>query len=101
MNIYQFEWKEATDWVLAPDKATAKKWYISFSDCGDLDECKVTRMKKSEWSEAQIIDPNEYIHPNDPEYDEDLYDNGFKIIESFADFAARETTTSIIATTAF
>ena len=39
--------------------------------------------------------------PDEENYDESEYDCGYKIQETFAEYAARETTTDFIATTEF
>lgn len=103
MWIYVFKWeKQAKDWVLASDIEDAKDFYLRHTGCGDLEECEVSRVKKSEWTSHFILDLD---HPEpdheDGEYNEDDYISGYKIQESFAEYAARERTTDLIATTEY
>ena len=103
MWIYEFSYKSGErDWVLAPDIKEAKDFYIGLTGCENLDKCKVTRVPKNRWGSMFIVDPSE-IEPNEDEvdYDEDEYSCGMKIIETFAQYAEREKTTDIIATTEY
>ena len=78
MLIFEFKWKTgATDWVFAPDLEEAKDFYISHTECGDLEGCTVTEVPEEKWGEMYIIDPNE-ITP-DEEFNEDDYICGYKI----------------------
>lgn len=91
MNIYTFEGSQGeTDWVFAPNMKEAKEFYLNHTGCGDLINMKVDRMPKSKWNETYLLDPNE----DDP-------DGGLKKIESFAEYAERNTTTDMIATTEY
>ena len=103
MNIYTFDHKEGVkDWVLAPDIDEAIEFYLKFTACGDVDECEIKPMPKEEWSSNYILDINESEpDPDEVEYDEDDYCCGYKIQETFAEYAARETTTDMIATTEY
>lgn len=101
MNIYEFVYPEGqTDWVFAPDVKEAKEFYLSFTDCGDLIGVKVKRVPKRKWNEMYILDTNE-SEPYEGEYNKEDYYFGYKIIESFADYAAKNKYTDIIATTQF
>jgi hypothetical protein len=74
--VYEFHWKSgAKDWAHGPDMKTVKEWYISHTECGDLDDCAVTRIKKSEWGVYEITNPDR----------DDPYP-----IETFADWMKRE-----------
>ena len=106
MWIYKFSYSGGeTDWVFAPNIKEAKDFYLGFTGCGDLSATTVKRVPKSQWSEMYIVDPNE----NEPEqydegykeYNEDNYECGYKIIETFAEYAERNTTTDMIATTEY
>lgn len=103
MRIYEFDFGGAKDWVFAPNMKEAKKFYISFTDCGDLDGCKVKIVPKSKWEEMKIIDPDE----REPDLMDDDYGkegnfyNGYRIIETFKDYAERNTQTDMIASTEF
>lgn len=103
MKIYEFEFDGgATDWVFAPDVDEAKEFYLDYSGCGDGDGYKVREVPKSEWDDKYLLDIND-MEPcdSDVEYNEDDYSNGYKIIESFADYAKHNSITDIIATTEF
>ena len=100
MNIYEFSYSAGeTDWVFAPNIKEAKGFYLSFTDCGDLTLATVKRVPKSKWNEMYLVDPNE-SEPDD-DYEEDDYACGYKIIETFADYARRNTITDMIATTEY
>lgn len=103
MYIYEFSHGEgSTDWVFAPNIKEAKEFYLNFTGCGDLSLTKVKRVPKSKWSEMYLLDPNESEPDEDEEdYCEDDYSCGMKIIESFAEYAERNTMTDMIATTEF
>ena len=103
MKIYEFRWgKESKDWVLAPNKKEATEFYINFTLCEDVVGCDVREVPKEKWSEYYLIDPNE-SEPDDEEfeYDEGDYHGGYKIVETFAEYAERNTQTDIIATTEY
>jgi hypothetical protein len=102
MNIYEFSYDQsAKDWIFAPNMKEAKKFYLKFTGCGDLDLTKVKRVPKSKWKSMLLLDLNEQEPDEDEDYDEDDYECGLKIKETFADYAARETTTDMIATTEY
>jgi hypothetical protein len=100
MEIIEFKWgKDIIDWVLAPNIQQAKEFYLAHSGCIDLDGYAIKSIPKSEWGNCYIIDINE---PKPIEnFIEDEYFNGYKIIETFADYADREKTIDIIASTEF
>lgn len=100
MNIYTFTYYGGeTDWVFAPDIKEAKDFYLKFTGCGDLTLITVKRVPKSKWNEMYLLDPNESVP--DEDYNEDDYSCGLKIIETFAEYAERNTVTDMIATTEY
>lgn len=104
MKIFKFYWKDvdATDWVYAHDKEDAEDFYLGFTQCGDLEGCVIRELPEEEWSTTFITDINEAEpDPDEVDYDEDDYCCGFKIQESFAEYAKRNSTTDMIATTEF
>lgn len=103
MRIYEFSHDEHTqDWVLAPSKKEAKKFYLGFTDCGDLTGIIVKKIPKKKWSEMYILNPDNVEPDEDDEnYNEENYCGGYEIIESFAEYALRNTKTDMIATTEF
>jgi hypothetical protein len=103
MKIYAFKYPGGeTDWVFAPKIKEAEEFYINHTGCGDLDECEVSRVPKKEWSSHLILDINESEPDLDEvDYNEDDYSCGYKIKETFAEYAAREKTTDLIATTEY
>lgn len=103
MKIYEFSYpNEVKDWVFAPNIKEAKEFYLSHSGCGDLECATIKRIPKSEWNNLYLIDPNESEPDEDEEdYNEDDYLNGYKIVETFADYAKRNKSTDIICTTEF
>jgi hypothetical protein len=103
MNIYEFSYyRGQSDWVFAPDIKEAKEFYLKFTGCGDLTLTTVKRLPKSEWNETYLLDPNESEPDEDEEdYNKEDYSCGLKIIETFADYAKRNTITDMIATTEY
>lgn len=103
MNIYTFDHTEGVkDWVLAPTMKEAKEFYIKFTACGNIEGCKVKALPKKDWGNNYILDINESEpDPDEVGYNEDDYCCGYKIQETFAEYAARETTTDMIATTEY
>ena len=105
MKIYEFNWAMVKDWVLAPNIKEAKEFYMSYLGCDNLDECEVSSLPKDEWSECNLLDIND-IAPEEgddgyDDYDEEDYCGGYRIIETFADFAAREKNTCLVAKNEF
>ena len=101
MKIYAFTFNGAqTDWVFAPNKKEAKEFYLGYTDCGDLDDCKITSVPQSNWAKINIVDPDDR-EPTIGDYEKKEYDNGLKITETFEDYAENNTVTNIIATTEF
>lgn len=105
MKIFSFEWKsDVTDWIFASDKEDAIEFYLGLTGNhrSDLDECKITEIPKDMWSENYIVDP-EKMEPSEFDdnvhYNEEDYHHGYKILETFADYAKRNTHRDIIATT--
>jgi len=103
MWIYEFSYSGGeTDWVFAPNIKEAKDFYLGFTGCGDLTNATVKRVPKSKWSGMYLLDINESEpDPDEVDYDEDDYCNGYKIQETFAEYAERNTTTDMIATTEY
>lgn len=101
MRIYKFEHENgAIDWVFAPSIYDAKKFYLNHTGCSDLDEYKISTVFENEWADNYILDIND-TEPEWVEYNEDDYVNGYKIQETFAEYAARHTEIDIIATTEY
>jgi len=104
MNIYEFSYSGGeTDWVFAPAIKEARDFYLKFTGCGDLTMTEVKRVPKSKWNEMYLLDPNE-SEPDEEEeedYNEEDYSFGLKIIETFAEYAQRNTVTDMIATTEY
>ena len=111
MNIYKFEYHSGeADWVYAPNKKEAKKFYLDFTGCGNLEGYTITKVPKKEWKGNFILDINEIEpDPDDLEYDlhypdghrEEDYHNGYKIEMTFEEYAETHKYTDIIATTEF
>jgi len=102
MNIYEFSHPDGeTDWVFAPNKKEAKDFYLIFTGCVDLTMTEVKILPKSKWNETYLLDPNEREPDEEEDYNEEDYSFGLKIIETFAEYAQRNTFTDIIATTEY
>lgn len=100
MKIFEFKADE-TDWVFAADLEDAKEFYLNHSGCGDLDGYKITETPKSEWKNCNILDVNEIEPDEDEDYNEGDYSCGYKIEQTFEEYAKENTIRDIIATTAF
>ena len=100
MKIYEFDWGGDTDWIFAPTLKEAKKFYLQLTGIDDFDDCEISDVQKKKWGSEFIVDLDEYEPDDDEEYDKDEYCDGYKIIESFAEYAERNTGTDIIASTA-
>ena len=102
MKIYRFEYSGGeTDWVFAPNVKEAKEFYLNFTGCSDLTNTTIKLVPKSKWNEAYLLDPNEIEPDEDEDYNEEDYSCGLKIIETFAEYAARNSVIDIIATTEY
>jgi len=112
MKIYKFEWKEITDWVAAKNKKEAIEIYKSDTGCDDfgITKCKITALKRYEWSQNYFIDPdNPEPDEDDPDYDidfphghnEENYCNGYFIEMSFEEYMKDCKHAGIIASTEF
>jgi hypothetical protein len=102
MQIYEFSWDENTDWVFASDEEEAREFYLGHTGCGDLIACEVKEVPREEWKDNYILDINEPEPYDDEEdYNEEDYSCGYKIIESFEEYAKNNSVTDIICTTAF
>jgi len=103
MWIYEFSYSGGeTDWVFAPNMKEAKDCYLRVTGCVDLSETTVKRVPKSKWSKMYLLDPNQMEpYDDEEEYNEDDYLCGLKIIETFAEYAERNTKTDMIATTEY
>lgn len=103
MRIYKFQFPGGEkDWVFAPTMKEAKVFYLNHTQCGDLDSCHVSIVPKKEWSHNVILDINEMEpDPDDVDYDEDDYACGYKIQQTFAEYAEKNTSTDLICTTEF
>jgi|SRR5690554_5895573 len=106
MKIFEFQKigkAGNSDWIFAIDKEDAIEFYLGFTGLfrSDLNDYKITEIPKDKWSENYILDISD-IEPCEfgcEDYNEDDYFHGFKIIETFAEYAERNTCTDIIATT--
>jgi len=96
-----FDWDSSLDWVLAYDKKEAVEFYLNFTQCGDIDDCKITRIPKSKWKDSFIIDPDEPEPDGIEIFDGSLYSGGYKIIGNFEQFAEENNPPEFIATTEF
>ena len=105
MKIFEFKFSGGEiDWVFDESKKDAKETYLRINgfNISDLDKCKISNVPKNKWKELFLLDPNELEpDPDDVEYNEDDYYCRLKIIESFAEYAARNNQPYIIATTEF
>lgn len=102
MRIYVFKYfSNEADWVFAPTMKEAKEFYLKHTGCGDLEGCTVELVPKKEWNIHYILDINEAKVFDDEIDNEDDYCGGYRIIETFAEYAERNTQTDMIATTAF
>lgn len=102
MKIYEFSHIGGeTDWVFAPNMKKAKDFYVRFTGCGNLTGTTVKRVPKSKWSKMYILDIYECEPDPEINYNEDDYFNGYKIQETFAEYAERNTITDMIATTEY
>lgn len=101
MKIYEFKYPGGeTDWVFAPNKTEAKEFYLIFTQCGDLDDCTVKSVPKAKWDSHYILD-TDCPQPPEGDYNESEYALGYKIQQTFAQYANENTETDIIATTEF
>ncbi len=101
MNIYKFEYEDGQrDWVFAPSKKEAVKFYLNHTGGADLDDCIIKRVPKKEWDANYIIDIDSYCE-DVPEDEEDNYMGGYKIEMTFKEYAEKNTQTDIIATTEY
>ena len=103
MKIYEFKYKGGeTDWVFATDMKEAKEFYINHTGCVDLIRCDVKIVPKKDWDSTYILDIDKSEpNPDEVNYNENDYCCGYKIKETFADYAERETITEMICTTEF
>ena len=80
----------------------AKNFYFKISGRVDLKGGYIKIVPKKDWANYYILDINETKPDSDEAiYDEEAYCNDYKIIETFADYAARNKMTDIIATTEY
>ena len=102
MKIFKFEHDE-TDWVFAESKWAAKAYYLKFTECGTLEGVKVTEIPEEEWPHLKIIDPDSYCEEDEiPKSEAHLYDDyGYKIIQTFEEYAAENQRPELFCTTAF
>ena len=100
MKIYVFaHLGGAKDWVFAHTIGEAREFYLNFTGMSDFEDCEVRSVPKKEWDSNYILD----INTPDPKYErnESDYFCGYKIEETFAEYAARNTETDMISTTEF
>lgn len=100
INIYSFE-KGETDWVFASDMQEAKDFYLNYTQCGDLEGYTIKNVPKDEWSKHYILDLNEPEPDAEEDYWEEDYHNGYKIEETFEEYAKRNTIKDFICSTAY
>lgn len=103
MKIYEFEHDSGDkDWIFAPNKKEAIDFYKGHTGINDLKGTNITSIPKNNWIGIFILDINETEpNPEEVEYDEDDYLNGYKIEQTFAEYAENNTKTDIIATTVY
>ena len=111
MKIFEFKYKTGeTDWIFASDLEIAKEFYINHTGVSEihLDEYNITDVPESEWEKFYLLDINESepdIFDEDDEdfvdWNEDDYHCGYKIEMNFKEYAEKNTTTDLIATTEF
>lgn len=102
MNIYTFKHSEGeTDWIFAPNITEAENFYLNFTDCSNFNECEVKKLPRNRWNEMYLLDPNEKESHCNGDYNENDYCCGLKIIETFAEYAEKNTVTDIIASTGY
>jgi hypothetical protein len=91
MKIYEFRHNAgATDWVIAPNISEARDFFLRIAGCGDFEDMTVKSVAKSKWPTMYILDFHAREWDEDyPNNKEDDYCNGYKIEETFADYAAR------------
>ena len=100
MKIFEFKWPGGEkDWMFSYDMEEAKETHLSITGCGDHDDCSITAIPESRWSECYILDISIYEDPESDDYNEDDYCNGYKIEMTFAEYAAQNTVADMIATT--
>ena len=111
MKIYTFTHSGGeTDWIFAPNIKEAKDFYLKSTGCGDLTATDVEPLPKSKWKQTYLLDINEpepdetdleytLHYPNG--HSEDDYSCGYLIIETFEEYAERNTVTDMIATTEY
>ena len=99
MKIFEYQFATGEeDYVFAPDRKEADEFYLNYIGCGSLQDYEAKEIPESEWLDYSITDTSEVPDEEDIELNEDDYLNGYKIIESFAEYAARNTHTDMIAT---
>ena len=99
MKIFKFkEIEGVTVFVFAPSELEAIEFYKHEYDLNDLSEYQITEVEQHLWPMIYIIDPDEQEPYEQEDYNQDEYSGGYKIIESFAEYAARETQIDIICT---
>jgi hypothetical protein len=55
MNIYEFDFELATDWVIAhnKDEAIEEHASVAWVSTGDYDRAKVRKLRKAEWQDKR------------------------------------------------
>lgn len=102
MKIYEFEYDGDKDWVYAPNKKEAIDFYKGHIGTTDLKGTNINIIPKNRWNQIFILDINETEpDPEEVEYDEDDYLNGYKIEQTFAEYAQKNRRTDIISTTVY
>ena len=61
LNIYQFDFDVAKDWVIATSKKSAKEIHQNITDIPneDYDSCKISFIKKKDWNKFTYVDEEE------------------------------------------
>ena len=103
MNFYEFTYEGgARDWVYAPGEEEAKQFYIDQTGCHNIDGYTVRLVPEDEWQTTYILDSNESEPDEDEEeYNEDDYHNGYKILMNFKEYAEKNTSMDMVATSEF
>jgi len=90
-HIFEFNYNngEIKDWVYADNEDEAVDLFcnkVGDSEKGARDSHVITIMPREDWKTVYTIDPNESEpDPDEIEYDEDDYCQGYKIVGTFED----------------
>jgi len=106
MYIYSFEYTSGEiDWIFAPTKREAIKFYKNHIGDSDLDGYTIKRLTKEECDDSYLLDCSE-LEPEEgdegyEDYCEDDYMSGYKKQCSFTEYINENSITDFVATTEF